>query len=100
MKYYTWVLDWANGEGTDPTATLNSDNVRIEPQFAVGDLSDSGVLVYAVLFDGEIDTTMLSKWSVQETTVDAMLDAARLVDSNAILVDGLVQFPMPEMEKK
>lgn len=100
MKYYTWKLDWSNGEGIDPTATVNSDSVRVEPQFATGISNDPTTLIYAVLFNGDLDVSQLSKWSVQETTVDAMLEAAQLIDPNAILVDGLVKFPMLEMEKQ
>jgi len=96
MKYYTWKLDWSSGEGTDPTSTLNSDTIRIEPQFATGDLQDPNTLIYSYLIKGDIDTASLSQWSVQETTVDAMFASALALNSDVTLVDGIIKFPKLE----
>jgi hypothetical protein len=97
MRYFTWKLDWSSGVGTDPTSTLNSDTIRIEPQFATGDLQDPNTLVYSYLVKGDIDTALLSQWSVQETTVDAMFAAALVLNADATLVDGIINFPVIEI---
>ena len=97
MKYYTWKLDWSSGEGTDPTSTLNSDTIRIEPQFATGDLQDPNTLIYSYLIMGDIDTASLTQWSVQETTVETMFASALALNPDATLVDGIIRFP--ELEK-
>ena len=96
MKYYTWKLDWSSGEGTDPTSTLNSDTIRIEPQFATGDLQDPNTLIYSYLIMGDIDTASLSQWSVQETTVETMFASALALNPDATLVDGIIRFPKLE----
>lgn len=93
MRYFTWKLDWSSGAGVNPTATVNSDTVRIEPQFATGALEDPNTLIYSVLFKGDLNLAELTNWSVEETTVDAMFEAAQLVNPDATLVDGLVKFP-------
>jgi len=97
MRYFTWKLDWSSGEGTDPTSTLNSDSIRIEPQFATGDLQDPNTLIYSYLIKGDIDTVSLSQWSVQETTVDAMFASALVLNADATLVDGIIAFPQIEL---
>ena len=96
MRYFTWKLDWSSGAGFDPTATLNSDTVRIEPQFATGNLEVPNTLIYSVLFKGDLNLAELTNWSVEETTVDAMFDAGKLINLNASLADGLVIFPVTE----
>ena len=94
MKYLTWKLNWSGGEGTDPTSIVNNDEVRIEPQFATGDLDNPNTLIYAVLFKGDPDITQLTEWSVEETTANEMFEEAKLINPEAILVDGLVKFPI------
>ena len=97
MKYYTWKLKWKNGEGTDPTFTVNNnDDVRIEPLFATGDLQDPDTLIYCYLLKGSINITQLSEWSVTETTAETMLAAAQELDADAILEDGFIKFPAIE----
>jgi hypothetical protein len=93
MRYFTWKLDWSSGVGTDPTSTLNSDTIRIEPHFATGNLQDPNTLVYSYLIKGDIDTALLTQWSVEETTVDAMFAAAVELNPDATLVDGIIKFP-------
>jgi hypothetical protein len=99
MKYYTWKLKWevnpATGgqEGTDPTSTVNNDDVRIEPHFATGDLQDPATLTYAYLLKGSITPMALTHWSVTETTAEAMLAAAQELNSEATLEDGFIKFP-------
>ena len=97
MKYYTWKLKWENGEGTNPTSIVNSDDVRIEPNFATGDLQDPATLIYCYLLKGTIDPTALTDWFVTETTAEAMLVAAQEVNSEAILEDGFIKFPTIEI---
>jgi len=97
MKYYTWKLKWVNGEGTDPTFTVNNEGVRIEPHFATGDLEDPATLIYCYLLKGSINPSSLTAWSVTETTAEAMLAAAQVVDPEAILEDGFVKFPTVEI---
>ena len=94
MRYFTWKLDWSSGAGFDPTANVNSDVVRIEPQFATGNLEDPNTLIYSVLFKGDLNLAELTNWSIEETTVETMFEAAKIIDSEAILVDGLVKFPI------
>ena len=96
MKYYTWKLDWSNGIGIDPTATVNSDSIRIEPQFATGNLEDPNTLIYSVLSKGDLDLSELTNWSVEETTVDAMLEAAQKINPEATLDNGIVKFSLPD----
>lgn len=93
MRYFTWKLDWSSGVGTDPTSTLNSDAIRIEPQFATGNLQDPSTLVYSYLIKGDINTALLTQWSVQETTLEEMFAVAVELNSDAILVDGIIKFP-------
>ena len=93
MRYFTWKLDWSSGVGTDPTSTLNSDTIRIEPQFATGDLQDPNTLIYSYLIMGDIDTASLTQWSVQETTVETMFASALALNPDATLVDGIIRFP-------
>jgi hypothetical protein len=97
MKYYTWKLKWENGEGTDPTSTVNNDEVRIEPVFATGDVSDPATLIYCYLLRGSINTSALTAWSVTETTAAAMLAAAQEASPEAVLEDGFVKFPVVEI---
>jgi hypothetical protein len=97
MKYYTWKLKWENGEGTDPAFTVNNEDVRIEPHFATGDLQDPDTLVYCYLIKGSIDILELTEWSVTETTAEEMLSAAQEIDPEATLEDGIIRFPLPEI---
>jgi hypothetical protein len=92
MKYYTWKLKWENGEGTDPTFTVNNDDVRIEPHFATGDMQNPDTLVYCYLLRGELDMSQLTAWSVTETTLENMLAAAQVLDSGAVVEGELVKF--------
>ena len=96
MRYFTWKLDWSSGAGVDPTATVNSDTVRIEPQFATGALEDSNTLIYAILFKGDLNLAELTNWSVEETTVVAMFDAAQKKNPESTLDNGFVKFPVPD----
>jgi hypothetical protein len=103
MKYYTWKLKWevnpatGGSEGTDPTFTVNNEDVRIEPQFATGDLQDPATLIYCYLIKGSINPSALTDWSVTETTAEAMLAAAQVIDADAILEDGFIKFPVVEV---
>jgi hypothetical protein len=97
MKYYTWKLKWENGEGTDPTSTVNNDDVRIEPQFATGDLQDLATLIYCCLLKGTINPAELTDWSVTETTAEATLAAAQAITPEATLEDGFIKFPPVEI---
>jgi hypothetical protein len=97
MKYYTWKLKWENDEGTDPTSTVNNDDVRIEPAFATGDVQDPDTLVYCYLLKGSISPSALTDWSVTETTAEAMLSAAQELDAGATLEDGFIKFPAIEV---
>lgn len=98
MKYYTWKLNWADGEGTDPAFTVNNDEVRIEPVFATGEFSNPNTLIYSYLIKGNIDTTLLTQWQVSETTVEEMLMAAQVLVPGATLVNEIIQFPNHLME--
>jgi hypothetical protein len=93
MRYFTWKIDWSSGVGTDPTSTINTEVVRIEPAFATGPIDDASTLVYCYLLQGEIDTSQLAQWSVTETTVEAMLSAAQIIEPLAVLTNGLISFP-------
>ena len=93
MRYFTWKMDWSSGVGIDPTSSTNSSVIRFEPQFATGNVQDPGTLIYAYLLEGDITDFSLTQWQVTETTVEAMLAAALLVNSGATLVDGLIKFP-------
>jgi hypothetical protein len=103
MKYYTWKLKWEVNpttgglEGTDPTFTVNNEDVRIEPQFATGDFQDPATLIYCYLTKGSINPSALTDWSVTETTAEAMLAAAQELDAEAILEDGFIKFPLVEV---
>lgn len=97
MKYYTWKLKWENGEGTDPTFTVNNDDVRIEPHFATGDLEDPATLVYCYLLKGSINPSSLTEWSVTETTAAEMFAAAQILNPEVTLEDGLIKFPLIEL---
>lgn len=94
MKYFTWKLDWSDGNGVDPTALINSETVRIEPHFATGDFKDANTLVYAYLLKGELNLAELSQWSVKETTLEAVFAAAQLLDADSLIKNGVVKFPM------
>jgi hypothetical protein len=102
VKYYTWKLKWevnpATGreEGTDPTYSVNNDDVRIEPAFATGAVHDAETLIYCYLIKGSINPSALTDWSVTETTAEAMLAAAQVIDPDAILEDGLIKFSLVE----
>ena len=97
MRYFTWKLDWSKGEGTDPTSTVNSSVTSFEPQFATGGLHNPETLTYVYLI-GDLPTVSLAQWQVTETTVEAMLAAALLVNPRATLVNGLIEFPVPNYE--
>ena len=97
MRYFTWKLDWSSGEGTDPTSSVNSSVTNFEPQFATGDVQDPETLTYAYLI-GDLPTVSLAQWQVTETTAEAMLAAALLVNPGATLVNGLIEFPVPNYE--
>lgn len=92
MKYYTWKLKWENGEGTDPTFTVNNDDVRIEPVFATGDMQDPSTLIYCYLLRGELDMSQLTTWSVTETTLENMLAAAQVLDPGAVVEGEVIKF--------
>lgn len=92
MKYYTWKLKWENGEGTDPTFTVNNDDVRIEPVFATGDMQDPSTLIYCYLLKGELDMSQLTTWSVTETTLENMLAAAQVLDFGAVVEGEVIKF--------
>lgn len=99
MKYYTWKLKWVlnpetgNLEGRDPNYLFDSDLVVLDPRFSTGDPQDPNTLTYVYLLKGEINPAELTDWSVTETTAEAMLDAAKLLEPNAVLEDGLIKFP-------
>ena len=103
MKYYTWKLKWAvnpatgSFEGTNPTFTVNNDDVCIEPHFATGDMQDPDTLVYCYLLKGSINPAELTDWSVTETTAEAMLAAAQDLSPEATLEDGFIKFPIVEI---
>lgn len=97
MRYFTWKLDWSNGEGIDPTAIVNSDTIRIEPQFATGNLKNPNTLIYSILFKGDLNLSELTNWSVEETTIDAMLEAAKKINPEAVLDNGIVKFPLSDL---
>ena len=94
MRYFTWKLDWSSGEGIDPTATVNSDIVRVEPNFATGSLQDSSTVVYSYLLKGELNPAELSRWCVEETTLENMFTAAQLLSANSFIENGFVRFLM------
>lgn len=97
MRYFTWKLDWSSGVGTDPTSTVNSSVTNFEPQFATSDVQNPETLTYAYLI-GDLPTVSLTQWQVTETTAEAMLAAALLVNPKATLVNGLIKFPVPNYE--
>lgn len=93
MRYFTWKIDWSSGIGTDPTSAINSSVIRFEPQFATGNVQDPDTLTYAYLLKGDVTNSSLTQWQVTETTAEAMLAAALLVNPLATLVNGLIKFP-------
>lgn len=95
MKYVTWKVAWSNEIGLDPTS-INSDDIRFEPQFATGDLQDSETLVYAYLTKGDIDLNELSQWSVAEITLDNMLNEAKKMKPDCVSENGFIKFPRPD----
>jgi len=97
MKYYTWKLNWENGYGTDPTGVVNTDTTRVEPSFSIGDTRTSDGLIYCTLLTGSIEPETLTTWSVVEITAEQMLDAAKTLNAEAIMVDGIIKFPRPEL---
>lgn len=97
MRYFTWKLDWSSGVGTDPTSTTNSSVIRFEPVFATGNVQDPTTLIYAYLLEGDVTTSSLTQWQVMETTAEAMFEAALLVNPGATLVNGLIEFPEPDL---
>jgi hypothetical protein len=97
MRYFTWKLDWSSGVGTDPTSTTNSSVTRFEPQFATGDIHNPETLIYSYLFGEDVMIPSLIQWQVTETTSEAMLAAALLVNPGATLVNGLIEFPEPNL---
>jgi hypothetical protein len=96
MRYFTWKLNWSSGVGTDPTSTVNSSDTRFDPHFATGNVQDSETLTYVYLI-GDLPTVSLDQWQVTETTAEAMLAAALLVNPGATLVNGLIEFPEPDL---
>lgn len=99
MKYYTWKLDWATQEGIGPTEKINTENVRIEPHFTIGEPSNPNSITYGYLLEGLINLDELSKWSVTEITVDEMLAAAKTLKDESYIENGFIIFPpMPALQ--
>ena len=93
MRYFTWKLDWSGGVGTDPTSIINSETVRLEPAFADGLITDPSSVIYGYWLRGEFDLAQLATWHFAETTLEAMLAAAQVIDPSTIAVNGLISFP-------
>jgi hypothetical protein len=102
MKYYTWKLKWVidsetgAAKGIDPTNIINNDHVRVEPQFATGELDNPETLVYVYGIKGDVDLSTLSDWSVLEVTAEETLSAAQTLNPDAIMIDGFITFPIVE----
>jgi hypothetical protein len=94
MRYFTFKLDWSSGEGTYPSF---NQGTLIEPDFATGDVGDANTKTFFLLLEGEIDVSQFTQWSVEETTLDVMFSEAKSLNPNAVLVNGLVYFPVPEI---
>jgi hypothetical protein len=94
MKYYRWKLKWEDGEGIDFARIVNNDVVRVEPDFATGDLQDSTTWIYGYALLGSITPSDLSDWSVEEVTSSEILSAAQALNVDAVIsADGRVEFP-------
>jgi hypothetical protein len=102
MKYYTWKLKWevnpATGseEGTDPTFTVNNDDVRVEPQFYISNETRKNELYYAICSKGSLTPSALTDWSVTEVTAADVLDAAKTLNADVTMVGGLLVWPQLE----
>jgi hypothetical protein len=102
MKYYTWKLKWevnpATGseEGTDPTYTVNNDDVRVEPQFYVPTGNRLTEVYYAICSKGSLTPSALTDWDVKEITSAKMLEAAQSLDADVTMVDGFLVWPLLE----
>jgi hypothetical protein len=94
MRYFTFKLDWSSGEGTYPSY---NQGTLIEPDFATGDVRDADTKTFFRLLEGEIDVSQFTEWSVEETTLDVMFSEAKILNPNAVLIDGFVYFPVPEI---
>ena len=95
MRYFTWKLDWSSGVGTDPTSSTNSETIRLEPAFSTGSVADPSSLIYGYWVSGEPDLAQLTTWQFSETTLDAMLAAAQVLNPLASSENGLILFPRP-----
>ena len=99
MKYYTWKLKWSinpltnSKEGTDPTHFVNNENIRVEPMFCNYSEKKENDVYYAVCLKGSLTISELTDWSVEETTAEATLQAAKQLNVNATMIDGRIQFP-------
>ena len=104
MKYYTWKLKWelnpATGseEGTDPTNTVNNDDVRVYPQFSLPNEIRKDEVYYAVCMQGSLTPSELTEWSVEEITAESLLTAAQTLNADVTLVDGLLVWPSLETQ--
>jgi len=104
MKYYTWKLKWelnpATGaeEGTDPTFTVNNDDVLVEPQFYISNQVRKNELYYAICSKGSLTPSALTDWSVTEVTAAAVLAAAQTLDADVTMVDGFLVWPTLEIQ--
>lgn len=102
MKYYTWKLKWelnpATGaeEGTDPTFTVNNEDVRVEPQFSIPNQIRKNELYYAICSKGSLTPSALTGWSVAEVTAAEVLAAAQTLDADVTMVDGFLLWPAQE----
>ena len=99
MKYYTWKLKWevnpATGseEGSDPSYTVNSESVRVEPQFYIPTGNRFTEVYYAICSKGSLTPSALTDWSVKEITSEEMLEAAKTLNEDVTMVDGLLVWP-------
>jgi hypothetical protein len=104
MKYYTWKLKWelnpATGaeEGTDPTFTVNNDDVRVDPQFSIPNEIRKNELYYAICSKGSLTPLALTDWSVTEVTATAVLTAAQILNADVTMVDGFLVWPPLEIQ--
>lgn len=87
MKYYTWKINWADGVGTDPTA-YNTDEIRLEPNFA-----DADSTIYGYLLRGTLNPLAVDTFAMVEITLGDMLAAALKVNPLAYEINGFVRFP-------
>ena len=102
MKYYTWKLKWEinpatnNEEGTDPTYTVNNENVRVEPQFYVPTGNRFTEVYYAICSKGSLTPSALTDWDVKEITSAKMLEAAQTLNADVTMVGGFLVWPQLE----